>query len=179
MGTALLIGPVSAVERVDHYRKTTYNGKAVATSAASAGIGQLRNAPHEWGQGIGGYARRFGSAFATHAVKGTIQAGVGALRHEDPRYYPSHEHGFLPRTKYALLSTVLVRRRGHDKRGPAVGRFSGAVGAGFISRLWQPARLHTVASGAATSGILLGVDAGANVAREFWPDIRRRMHRRS
>src|SRR5579871_3172555 len=27
-------------------------------SAASAGIGQLRNSPHEWGQGVAGYAKR-------------------------------------------------------------------------------------------------------------------------
>ena len=44
------------------------------------------------------------------------------------------------------------------------------MGTGLISRAWQPAALHTVSSGVASGGDhALGVDAGTNVAREFWP----------
>jgi len=47
----------------------------------------------------------------------------------------------------------------------------------LISRAWQPARQHTLGSGLATAGIILGADAGSNVVREFWPEIRH-PHRR-
>jgi len=146
-------------------------------SAASAGIGQLRNSPHEWGQGVAGYAKRFGSSMAHRAVSSTIEFGVGALRHEDPRYYHSGKQGFWPRTKYALMSTVLVHREGHEKRSVAVGRISGAVGGGLISRAWQPASSAALGLGVASAGISLGATAGFNMAREFWPDIHRHFHR--
>ena len=48
----------------------------------------------------------------------------------------------------------------------------------FVSRLWQPARLHTVSSGLSSSGISLGADAASNVVREFWPEIRHPRRRR-
>jgi hypothetical protein len=176
-GLAVQSEPYTNRQRLDHFRKSTLSARAAAKAGASAGFGEAINSPHEWGRGPSGFAKRFGSALATHAVKGGIELGVGALRHEDPRYYPSGRHGFWPRTKYALVSTVLVRRQGHAKRGVAVGRISGAMGAGLISRLWQPARLHTIGSGVATGGILLATDAGANEVREFWPEIKRKFHR--
>jgi hypothetical protein len=52
------------------------------------------------------------------------------------------------------------------------GEISGAVGSGLISRLWQPASTRTLAAGFTSAGITLGVDAGQNVVREFWPEIR-------
>jgi hypothetical protein len=38
---------------------------------------------------------------------------------------------------------------------------------------WQPARLRTASGGIASAGVSLGADAGANLVREFWPEIRR------
>jgi hypothetical protein len=105
-------------------------------------------------------------------VKNTIEFGVASLRHEEMGYRPSGRQGFGPRLKYALLSTVITRKTTTGDQTVATGRISGDIGGGFISRLWQPVRLHTVASGVSTSGILLGVDAGTHVVREFWPEIR-------
>lgn len=59
-----------------------------------------------------------------------------------------------------------------EKPTLAVGEISGALGSGLISRLWQPASVGSVGSGFASGGITLAVDAGANVVREFWPEIR-------
>jgi len=36
----------------------------------------------------------------------------------------------------------------------------------------MPARFHTFSSGISSAGISLAVDAGLNVMREFWPEIR-------
>jgi hypothetical protein len=103
---------------------------------------------------------------------------VATVRHEDLKYYPSGKQGFGPRMKHALLSTVVARKTTDGRPTMATGRVSGAVAGGFVSRLWQPARLRTVSSGLATSGIALGADAGANAVREFWPEIRHPRRRR-
>jgi hypothetical protein len=157
--------------RMKHYRKTTFGSGAVARSAAGAGIQQWRNHPREWGHGVGGYGRRFASGFGHHAVKNTIQFGVGALRHEDPRSTrPLKPKGFRPKIKDAFRNTFTVRRYGHQKRGVAAGRISGAMGAGLISRAWQPASLATAGAGLQSGGISLGADLAINTAREFIPD---------
>ena len=154
------------------YVKHTFRPESMARSGVGAAIDQARNAPHEWGGGVTGFGKRLGSAIGTHVVKNTIEFGVASVRHEEMGYRPSGKQGFGPRLKYALLSTVVTRKTTTGQRTVASGRISGDIGGGFISRLWQPVRLHTVASGVATSGILLGADAGTHVVKEFWPEIR-------
>ena len=143
--------------------------RALAGSAVSAGVGQLRNSPHEWGRGPLGYVKRFGSHLGQHVAKESIQFGVAALRHEDLRYRRSHLQGTWPRVRYAVKSTFLVPRANKPGRTVALSRLSGNLGAGMLSRVWQPASTAGVGAGLASGGIGLGADVGANVAREFWP----------
>jgi hypothetical protein len=119
---------------------------------------------------VRGFAGRFASGFAQHAVKNTIEMGVGAWRHEDPRaYVPSGKHGVLPRMKYAAKNTFLVPRKGHSKKSIAAGRLSGDIGSGVISRLWQPGNAGILGPGLETGGIAVGADLAMNMAKEFIP----------
>lgn len=161
------------------YAHKLVSKRALAMSGATSAIGQARNVPHEWGQGVGGYAKRFGSALGTHMVKETIQFGVGALHHEDLHYYRSNLHGTMPRLGYAVKSTFIVPRTNRPGKTVSAGRLSGAFGAGLISRAWQPASTAGIGAGIATGGILIGADVGANVAREFWPQKKKALsHKR-
>ena len=137
-----------------------------------AAVGQVFNHPSEWGRGAAGFGKRVASGFGKHIVKTSVEYPVAAARHEDLHYYPSTQRGFGPRLRHALVSTVVTQDTRNGRRKVAAGRISGNVASGFISRAWQPAAMHTAASGAATAGIGLGVDAGTNVLREFWPEIR-------
>ena len=173
----LLAASAESAEKTQHpyrsrYLKDTFGKKAAVRTGASAGLQQLRNSPHEWGPGVSGFAKRAGSAFGQHLIKNSIQYPVAALRHEELGYRPSGKKGFGPRLGYALTSTVITHKTTTGKKTVAAGRISGALGSGFISRVWEPARLHTFASGATSAGVMLGVDAGNNVVREFWPEIR-------
>jgi hypothetical protein len=153
------------------YRRKTFGPRALAAPAASAGIGQLRNVPHEWGGGVGGFATRFASGFGVHVVKSTVEYGVAAWHDENLDYQPSHLQGTWPRMEYALKSTFWVPRTNRPgQHTVSLARISGSVGAGLISRAWQPASTATLGSGFATGGISVGVDVGVNMAREFWPE---------
>ena len=151
------------------YVKHTFGKQAAIRTGSSAAIQQLRNSPHEWGHGVKGFGKRVGSSFGQHVIKNTIQYPIAAIRHEELDYRPSGKKGFGPRLGYALTSTVITHKTTTGKKTVASGRISGAMASGFISRAWQPARLHTFSSGAASGGVMLGVDAGTNVVREFWP----------
>jgi len=145
---------------------------SVARSLAAAGLDQASGSPYEWGGGMKGFGRRLGSAFGTHIVRSTIHFGVSKMLHEELSYRPSDKHGFRPRLTYALLATVVTHKTTTGRQTVAVGSISGIVGAGFISRLWYPARFHTLGSGFSSMGIGFGTEAGMNVLREFWPEIR-------
>ena len=149
--------------------RRTFSPGSVVRAGAGAAIGQTRNSPHEWGQGISGFGKRFASAFGKHVVKNGIQYPVASLRHEELGYRPSGKNGFLPRLGYALESTVITHNTNTGRRTVAAGEISGAMGSGLISRLWMPASAHTLAGGISSGGITLGADAGLNVAKEFWP----------
>ncbi len=154
------------------YMKQAVTAGAVLRAVMGAAITQATNTPSEWGQGAAGLGRRLGSAFAKHLVKKAIQFPVAKIRHEALGYEPSTEPGFKPRLRHALLATVITRKTTTGKKTVAAGEISGAIGSGLISRLWQPASVRTVSAGFTSGGITLGVDAGSNVVREFWPEIR-------
>jgi hypothetical protein len=160
------------------YVKDTFGRRALAGAGVRAGINQARNSPKEWGSGPAGFGKRLASGMGTHVVNNTIRFGVAAARHEDLHYYRSHEKGFGPRMRHALVSTVVTRKTTTGHRTVAAGRISGAMGSGLISRAWQPAAARTIGGGLASGGITLGASAGANVAREFWPRKHRGLHHR-
>jgi hypothetical protein len=164
-----------------HVRELRHNvaGKrALVGAGASAVIGTARNRPHEWGRSPAGVVKRFGSSLGQHALKGGIELGVAAAHHENLHYQRSNKHGTLPRMEYALKSTFIVPKTNRPgKKTVAMGRVAGNMGAGVISRAWQPASSAGLGAGLATGGIGLGADVGANMAREFWPRKHKRKRR--
>src|SRR5262245_5092083 len=57
--------PLSASEKAAVFGKRIIAPSSLAKSAVMAGINQYRDSPEEWGQGVAGYARRYGHKLAT------------------------------------------------------------------------------------------------------------------
>jgi hypothetical protein len=159
-------------EKEGSYLSHTCNLKAGGMAVAGAAINQANDTPHEWGQGMVGFGRRFASAFGKHIVHKTIQDPVSKLLHEELSYHRSGQERFAPRLKAALLGSVIRHKTTTGKSTVAVGEISGAFGSGLISRLWQPASTGSLAMGFESGGITLAIDTGMNVVKEFWPEIR-------
>jgi len=171
--------PNSTETQKDVFLRQTFGVNAVARSVAGAGFAQIQGKPREWGGGVTGFGKRLASGFGSHLVKHTIQFGVATVRHERLGYQKSQDQGFGRRMRHALASTVIVGRTDREGNTFAAGHLSGVLGAGFISRLWQPARLHTISSGFSTSGMIFATDALGNILREFWPEIRHPRRKRN
>jgi len=152
---------------VKRWKQTTLGKGVVARVAVGAGINQLRNHPAKYGGGIAGFGKRLGAGLATNAVDKTVEHALAARLHEDLDYHPSNKRGVGPRLAYALESTVVTHNTRTGKSGPAVGRLAGHAAAGAFAQ-----GVLAAGSGAATAGVGLGIDAGANVAREFVPRLR-------
>ena len=146
------------------WKRATVGKRAVGKVVVHAGVGQLSGHPRNYGGGVAGFGKRLGAGFTSNAVGATVEHAVAAPLHEDLHYHRSTQHGFAPRLGHALKSTVITSDTRTGRRRPAVGRLSGHAASGAVSQ----AALHA-GSGAATAGLGLAADAGANVTREFWP----------
>ena len=79
-------------------------------TAFLAGIGQANNGNPSFGQGIEGYAKRFGTTYADFAIENAMTEGVfPTLLHQDPRYFRRREGSGRSRLGYAISRLFITR----------------------------------------------------------------------
>jgi hypothetical protein len=135
------------------------------------------NSPEEWGRGVSGIAKRYAQREADVAISNSIEAGLGALWGEDPRYIASGRKGIWPRARYALKTSVLAQGRDGRLR-PAWGRYAGNTLNNLIENSWLPPSQTTAAQTAVRSGMGIVTRMGGNLWEEFWPDVARRFRKK-
>jgi hypothetical protein len=138
-----------------------------------AGIGQADNTNPTYRQGLIGYSRRFGTAYAD-AIIGNFGTGAifPTLLRQDPRYYQMGKGNFFRRFGYAAIRVVITRS---DSSGKTQFNFSEFLGNGLaagLSNAYHPAP-HTLASSTNVLGTQILMDATGYELKEFWPDIHR------
>ena len=153
-------------ERRKRYVKGMVGPYRLAFSAASAGIGQWRDSPEEWGQGAKGYGKRYASSLGQNAINQTVTFGLDEAMGLDTGFQRSKRDGFFPRFKDALIQNVTSRNKSGD-RVVSVPRFAGVYTGAIVAReTWYPDR-YTYKDGirSGTTSLLTGF--GINLVREF------------
>jgi hypothetical protein len=159
-------------DRIRDFLNRGFAPMSILRSGAAAGLGQVREVNPEWDQGMEGYSLRFASKYGHRLVRLTLESTSSAFLGQDLRYEPSRAAGFWPRTGHAL-TRVFVARKNDGSHTFASSRFGAAFGAGLISRTWHPRDDRTIGSGLRSGATSIGISAGMNVVREFWPEIRK------
>jgi hypothetical protein len=167
--------PIEASERANWVVTSTVGPTSLLLAGPlSSAIGTARNIPSEYGTHWDGFAKRNGMRLTGIATGNLIEAGLGAIWGEDPRYFLSPAHGVWPRVKYVIRTTFLAPHRDGSWH-PAYARFAGDLGNNFLSNTWR------VDSEAKPSSALIrslwGVVGrmGGQAFTEFWPDVRKRI----
>ena len=91
--------------------------------------------------------------------------------HQDPRYHPSTSTNAVSRAAYAL-SRVVIGRNDYGHATLNTSELAGAVLATSIPTVYHPIRQYDAAQTASRAASGIATDAGMNMVREFWPDIR-------
>ena len=120
------------------------------------------NTPEEWGRGWSGFGKRYAQREADVALSNTIEAGLGAIWGEDPRYIPSARKGIWPRARYALKTSVLAQGRDGRLR-PAWGRYAGNTLNNLIENAWLPPSQTTATMTAVRSGLGIVIRMGGHL----------------
>jgi hypothetical protein len=162
---------------VKAYKADAIGAFTIFKEAAAAAVSQGIGIPHEWGHGAGGYGERFASDLAFNGLHQTIAYGAATVFHEDNRYFASGKTTAAGRTIHAMLSPFET----HHQDGRASFSYSnvvGVVGAGFLSRAWEPPSEQDRAHVARSIGYSFLGAAAFNTFREFVPDIIRKIQKR-
>jgi len=144
-----------------------------------AGISQAENSDPSYGQGFKGYAKRYGAGFADTTVENfMVGAALPSLLHEDPRYFQSGKGGFWRRAGYAALRMVITRTDS-GKSQFNYSEWAGSAVAAAISTNYQPPQDRNAANAANVWVTQLWGDALSFEIKEFWPDIKRKLHHKN
>ena len=148
------------------------------TAGLDAARSQASDGHAGYGQGMTGYAKRFGASYADSFDGTMIGNGIlPVLLHQDPRYFRKASGSFKSRLIYSALSTVRAKNDdGHWQ--PNYSNLLGNLAAGGIANLYYP---EADRGAALTFERALTVSAEGAIGAflyEFWPDIARRLSKK-
>jgi hypothetical protein len=171
------VPPLTTEEKFGLTTRTAFDWVELLWYGAEAGVGQARNTYAPYGQGGAGYAKRYGVYFANGTLEEfATNAVLPSLLHQDPRYFQLGKGGFWRRTGYAV-SRIFVTYSDSRIQQFNYSEIFGAAGAAAISVCYYPRGDRTLQNALILWGSQVGYDMFGEVLKEFWPDIRRKLHK--
>jgi hypothetical protein len=170
--------PLSPGQKFQLFFKSSTDPWPFMLASVVSGIGQADDSYAEWGQGVQGYAKRFGAAYSDAFIGNFFgNAVLPAVMHEDPRYFQKGTGSLTGRFLWAASSTVWCKRD-RGGWGPNYANVGGNLIGAAIARLYYPASERTV-SDTINDGLTVSAEGivGSEVI-EFWPDMVRHYKRK-
>jgi hypothetical protein len=170
--------PLSPAQKYQLFFKSVTDPWPFVLTGFVAGIDQAQDSFPEYGQGMAGYARRYGASYADYFSGNFFgNAVLPSILHEDPRYYQKGSGSIASRALWAAGSTGWCKRD-NGTWGPNYANVMGNMIGAAISNVYYPAADSTVA-GTIERGVTVTAEGavGAELI-EFWPDIARHYRRK-
>jgi hypothetical protein len=172
--------PLTGRQRFKLYVAQSFTTPGIYIKSTIFSLGdQAANSPPEWGGGIGGYGRRFGSRYGQSLIQNTSSSVGNALLGYEPRYDRCRCTGFWPRTRHAFMRNFVTYNRTETKLRPQFALYAGALASGAISSLWFPSKPNAWVEGYQAMITQAGWGLATNWVGEFAPDIVRTLKRRN
>jgi len=166
--------PLTARQKFTIAAKDSFDWPVYLVSAGFAGLYQLEDENPSFGQGLKGYAHRYGTSYGDQTIGNMMTEAIWpSLLREDPRYFQQLTGGVWHRAIYAASRVVITRTDAGGHRfnfsewlgngsTAAIGSLYYPQGRG-ASDIWQ--RTYTQ----------VATDAFSQELKEFWPDIKRHL----
>ena len=165
---------ITAKQKLTIAAKDSFDWPVYPTAALFATLYQLENSNPSFGQGMEGYAKRFGTAYGDQMIGNIMTEGlVPALGHQDPRYFRLGEGTKKSRAWYAVTQ-IFVARMDSGHKSFNFSEWGGNSLAVAISNAYYP-DTRNWNDNLQKLMIQCATDAFSNVLKEFWPDVKRRL----
>ena len=188
------VPPLTAKQKFGVVARSSFDYVEYPWYGFLAGISQAENSEPGFGQGFGGYGKRFASAFADGTIENfMVGAVLPSLLHQDPRFFQSGRGSFTHRAGYAVSRTFVTRTDSGNAQFNYSEIVGSALSAAISTNTYHPRRAiiatksgprfyasdRTLTNTASVWGSQLGYDTITIVVKEFWPDIHRKLsHKR-
>jgi len=165
-------------ERFQLYVRQTYTTPGIyAKTTLFTLYDQIADSNPEWGDGFGGFAKRFGNQHAQFVIQHSVSSLGNALLGWEPRYDRCRCDRFWRRTRYAVLRNFVTYDRTETALRPQIMPYLGAFGASALATTWQPGNPVWQVRGYQGAITQIFVGTGVNLLGEFAPEIRHILHR--
>ena len=143
-----------------------------------AAVNQAENDDPSYGQGFKGYGKRYGSAFADTTIENfMVGAILPSVLHQDPRFYQLGKGTFFHRFGCVALRIVFTRTDS-GKTQFNYSELAGSAIAAAISNTYHSPQDRNVLNSVNTWWEQVAGDLVSFEVKEFWPDIRRKLHKK-
>jgi hypothetical protein len=161
-------------QRLSWFLDSTLGPQTLTVGLFSAGFGTARDAPHEYGPHWEGFGKRYAMRLTGVSTGNAMEAGIGAVWGEDPRYFRTYRQPVSGRIRNIVMMTFLA----HNCVGalmPAYARYTATAGNNFLSNTWRvDSEANNRAAAVRTLYGFIGLMA-KNAFIEFWPDLKGRV----
>ena len=156
--------------------QSTVGWQSLAYGVIPAGVGTAQNHPREFGTHWEGFGDRYGIRLSGLATSNTMEASLGAIWHENPRYKPEPEKSFGGRVESVVYQTFFTRRA-DGRFEPAYARFMAIPGSNFLSNTWRANSEADTSHALERTGYGFAGAMGSNAFHEFWPTVKSHLHK--
>ena len=173
-----VITPLRAKEKFKLGAEDAFDTYSIPLAALLAAIAQAKNDDPAWGQGWLPYGKRLAAGYGDTVIGSFMTTGVfPSILHEDPRYFRKGTGTKGSRSLYALKRIVLIRADS-GRTEFNFSEFGGNAVAAGISLTYHSREDLNFSSWAGDYATQIAIDVIANQAKEFWPDIRKKVFKR-
>jgi hypothetical protein len=171
--------PITSQQKLLIGLKDSFDWPVYPVGGLFAALYQLEDQNPSFGQGMKGYARRYGTALGDQIIGNMMtESFMPSLLHQDPRYFRigKSRGGKLHRAGYAA-SRIFISRTDSGGQQFNFSEWLGNGAAVAISNAYYP-DTRTVSDNIERLGIACATDAFSQVMKEFWPDVKHALFHR-
>lgn len=172
------VPPLTVKQKFKTGAEDAFDTYSIPLAGVVAAISQAKNDDAAWGQGWAAFGKRYAATYADTVIGSFMTTGVyPSLLHEDPRYFRMGTGGFKKRSWYAVTRLFVIRTDA-GKHEFNYSEFLGNATAAGISLTYHTKQERNFSSFAGDYATQIAIDAFANQLKEFWPDIRHKLHKK-
>jgi hypothetical protein len=160
------VGPMTAGERLRWLVHQNLGPVELAEDVAAGAEGTISNTPKEYGPHWEGFAKRVGIVTANYGVKTVMEAGLGSIWGEDPRYQRTEGAAFSGRLGHVVKMTFFACNRAGNEV-PAYARLMAIPGSNFLANTWMPDSEAKASDALLRTGLGFLSRMGENAYKEF------------
>ena len=173
------VPPLGAGQKFKVVARSSFDPVQFVWYGFLSGISQAENSEPGFGQGWEGYGKRYGAALADGTIENFMTSAVlASVFRQDPRFFQSGQGGFAHRTGYAMSRILITRTDSGHEQFNVSEVLGSALSAGISTYSYHPRSDRNIGNAASVWGSQIGYDTLTIVVKEFWPDIRRKLHKK-